>query len=372
MTDVEPQNIIFRPTLPFRPSESQVIYIEKAHDPRVNSLLCEHYDRLRTTLQRVGLTLCYLPYVSRSLTTEEMVSYFTPYRDGLVTQRLDSTYLNNYLKRGQHPRPALILYDGREKRGYYRFLEFPLDGTESSLSLQIEALLAVGEKRMAQRRAKQEEWERDVASGKIHFCDTLAVSLSGEKDEWSFADQEFPEEVTKLMDDVRKKIAQLQQYGVKEMVLQQLLKPRIVLSRLHVTSSGRILLPDYNNLEIKMSPLVKAVYFLFLRHSEGIVFKTLPDYRHELATIYKRLTNRLSMEQVRQSILDVTDPCKNSINEKCARIREAFLCEFDDSMARYYYVIGDRAHPKGIALDRTLVEWEGGFLAPPQIKFLWD
>lgn len=371
MTDIEKQSptqsptksIVFRPNLPFRPADSQVIYIEKEYDPRVNALLRDNYDRLQTALQRVGLTLCYLPYVSRSVAAEEIVRYFTPYRDSSITQVLDSTCLNDYLKRGQHASPSLILYAGQEK-DYYRFHQFPLDGTEADLTRQLDAILSIVEEREARRRAEQEARERERANRKTFYCNTLAVSLPDEENERSFADQEFPEEVTKLMDDVRTKIAQLQQYGINQMALQRLLMPRVVLSRLRITRSGRILLPGYNNLEIKMPPLVKAVYFLFLRHSEGIAFKALPDYRHELTTIYEHLTGRLNVEQVRQSVLDVTDPCKNSINEKCARIREAFLREFDDSMARYYYVTGDRACPKGIALDRTLVEWEGGPLTP--------
>ena len=107
-----------------------------------------------------------------------------------------------------------------------------------------------------------------------------------------------------------------------------------------------------------MTPLVKAVYFLFLRHPEGIVFKNLPDYREELLMIYKKLTGRVSDEDVLRSIEDVTNPCKNSINEKCARIREAFIREFDDSIARFYYVTGGRAKAKNILLPRDYVNWK--------------
>lgn len=88
------------------------------------------------------------------------------------------------------------------------------------------------------------------------------------------------------------------------------------------------------------------------------MFKTLPDYRDELIMIYKRLTGRISDENIQQSIEDVTNPCKNSINEKCARIREAFVREFDDRLAEHYYVTGDRATPKGIMLSRNKVIWE--------------
>lgn len=160
------------------------------------------------------------------------------------------------------------------------------------------------------------------------------------------------------MKDVREKVARLRQYGVNEMVLSTLLNPQIKLSSLRITANGDIVLPGYDNREIKMSPLVKSVYFLFLRHPEGIAFKMLPDYRSELYDIYVRLTGRSSVEGIEQSIADLTNPIKNSINEKCARIREAFVREFDDRLAQYYYVTGSRGMPKGVQLPQNMVVWE--------------
>ena len=48
----------------------------------------------------------------------------------------------------------------------------------------------------------------------------------------------------------------------------------------------------------------------------------------------------------------------NSINEKCARIRAAFVGQFDDYMAKSYYVDGHRGEAKKIALPRNMVIWE--------------
>ena len=59
-----------------------------------------------------------------------------------------------------------------------------------------------------------------------------------------------------------------------------------------------------------------------------------------------------------QSIEDVTNPLLNSINEKCARIKGAFVGEFDDYMAEHYYIKGTRGEPKRIPLPRDLVVWE--------------
>ena len=63
-------------------------------------------------------------------------------------------------------------------------------------------------------------------------------------------------------------------------------------------------------------------------------------------------------DKVLQSIEDVTNPLHNSINEKCARIRGAFLEQFDDYLAKHYYVDGRRGEPKKITLPRDLVIWE--------------
>ncbi len=160
------------------------------------------------------------------------------------------------------------------------------------------------------------------------------------------------------MEEVRERINKLRQRGIAEYLLEQLIHPDNRLSRLIITKDWRILLPDYNDMEIKMEPLVKAVYLLFLRHPEGITFKQLPDFRQELTQIYNDLRPTGLTERALHSIEDVTNPMLNSINEKCARIRAAFLGKFDDYMAKSYYIDGVRGEAKKIVLPRNLVFWE--------------
>ncbi len=161
-----------------------------------------------------------------------------------------------------------------------------------------------------------------------------------------------------LMEEVRQRIAKLRQRGIAEYLLEQLIRPDDRLSRLVITKDYRILLPDYHDMEIKMEPLVKAVYLLFLNHQEEILFKRLPDYKGELTEINERLKPNGLTERARHSIEDVTNPLLNSINEKCARIRGAFVGQFDDYMARHYYIDGLRGQAKRISLPRNLVVWE--------------
>ena len=128
------------------------------------------------------------------------------------------------------------------------------------------------------------------------------------------------------------------------------------LSRLVVTSDCRILLPDYKNTEIEMTPLAKAVYLLFLNHPEGIVFKYLPDYYYELLGIYVRIRKINNIHRAKRSIEDITDPTSNSINVNCARIRAAFVGKFDERLAQNYIIQGERGEAKRILLPQALIE----------------
>jgi hypothetical protein len=169
-------------------------------------------------------------------------------------------------------------------------------------------------------------------------------------------DQEFVS--LTLLEDMDVRVQKLRNKGLNEWTFRGLFKTKAQLSRLIITKDHRIMLPDYNDIEVKMEPLVKAVYLLFLKHPEGIVFKGLTDYREELLDIYKGLKPMGLGPRTIQSIEDVTNPLLNSINEKCARIRSAFVKKLDEGLAKNYFVTGERGEAKKVTLPRDLVVWE--------------
>jgi hypothetical protein len=134
-------------------------------------------------------------------------------------------------------------------------------------------------------------------------------------------------------------------------------KNAIKLSKLKVSKDCTLFLYDYKK-EIKMEPIVKAVYLLFLNHPEGIAFKYLPDYRKELTDLYQKIKPFGLTERAIRSIEDVTNPLLNSINEKCSRVRAAFLPEIDPSLLEQYIITGKSGEVKRITLPRNLVVWE--------------
>lgn len=133
-------------------------------------------------------------------------------------------------------------------------------------------------------------------------------------------------------------------------------KNAIKVSRLTIAKDCTILLADYQK-EVKMEPIVKAIYLLFLKHPEGIAFKCLPDYRKELADIYQKIKPFGLTDRAIRSIEDVTNPLLNSINEKCSRVRAAFLPEVDATLLEQYIITGKSGEVKKVTLPRELVVW---------------
>ena len=198
--------------------------------------------------------------------------------------------------------------------------------------------------------------DADNESSKVKDSSDSGVRFS--IDEPDDAEQEFDNESSVLIDKYKMLVRALRNKGINTWLLHKIIDKEEPLSRLRITKDYRIFLVDYNNIEIKLSVLPKAVFLLFLHHPEGIRFKELIDYYSELLQIYTALNPIGGRMRQERSIRDITDPCNNSINEKCARIREAFVGQFDDRLAQNYYVTGKRGEPKRITLDKSMIIWE--------------
>lgn len=339
------------------------VYIENEYHKKMN-----RYLRLwRWWLNRLFYTnecgfaeLTYIPSIAKKVKRETNILYYIPYlQKKLLSQvpLLKTTDLLNYLEDPDDARfmkPGFLFYKKAMDNGISIYEYYPLAGLDNkvlSYKLQIREILE------AYKRNK----DNNLYSGGGGGIGRSGLYSTHYEHNEEYADNMFESIDIQIHDKLRlfkKQVMELRECGVPLALLEQLLHQNEKLSKIVITKKYEIILPDYNNMVIKMEPLVKAVFLLFLKHPEGIVFKYLPDYREELINIYKNVRplglNRHSL----QSIEDVTNPCLNSINEKCARIRAAFINKFDDHLARHYYVDGLRGEAKKIALPRDLVVWE--------------
>lgn len=141
-------------------------------------------------------------------------------------------------------------------------------------------------------------------------------------------------------------------------VIDQLQRATSKVSRLFITNDYRIFLKDYGMKEVVMQPLAKCLFLLYLRYEEGIRFKQLSEYEDELLSIYREISLREKPDDVVESIQAMTNPLNNSVNEKCSRIRAAFLMLVAEELAVEYFITGRKGEVKRIRLDRGLVEFQ--------------
>ena len=128
--------------------------------------------------------------------------------------------------------------------------------------------------------------------------------------------------------------------------------------RIRVTKDFRIFLPERFDTEIRLRPLEKTVFLLFLRHPEGIRFGELRTYRDEMMDLYRGITRRDDPDRIAESIDRLVDPKNNAIHEKAAKLAAALSRYFRPQELPAYTLTGKAGAPKRIRLDRTLVTWE--------------
>jgi hypothetical protein len=171
------------------------------------------------------------------------------------------------------------------------------------------------------------------------------------------ADMQFDSEMMKAAKEVEEQVKKLLYDGFPGVFIESWLKKYSSPGRLRITRQFKILLVDYDK-EVKMGPLPKTVFLFYLRHREGVMFSHLQDHIEELKYIYGHVSVNDDPKKMEESIAKLTDPFNNSICEKCAAIKKAFLLQVNDHIARHYYITGYQGGPKWITLDKNLVEWE--------------
>ena len=370
-----------------------LIFMESGHNRVANNVIQRNEDYIREKVSQMKerqfgkhgfkepAKFIYMPELAQK--REKKIRYYAPAYNILApVPALPTNALAMFLKH-DNISPCFFRYEGWTKdkddnsiNPVFSIYFFCCDTMEDGPAM-IDHLFSIYDDIDRQEREKERELEErlaEIESQMAYACNSLEdaddVTKASKIPDYPYlfinndatADERFDYDTRQLMTEVREKINQLRLNGVDEWIIQQLALPQNKLSRLVITKDFKIILPDYNYMEIKMEPIVKSVFLLFLENEEGIIFKCLSDYKDRLTHIYNKVKEyntdgpRLSSDRVWQTIYNITNPLSNAINEKCTRIKEAFLSQFDEHLACYYYITGKRGEAKKIILPRKLIE----------------
>lgn len=322
---------------------NQILYYDPNPESEFSRYIEDHLAEIKELFTERRFDFCYFPELCKNITKEQIL-YRYPNWNGEPLRYVGNNLLQQYISDEDKDVEACLfrLFDSEELVfSCFQLLPLSQVNWDVQMGFYLDAVTKGREAEDNGVRFSISEPEELYTAFEKKYCP------ADDHFDWASIDR-----------DVSKMIRQLEKDGVEEFVLRCMVPIKEKLSKIIITPKYEIMLPDYGNMPIEMSPLPKALFLLFLKHDEGIYFKELTDYKDELTEIYTAITNRIRTMIIGSSIEKVVDPTRNAINEKCSRIKEAFLGRMDYEIASNYYITGKRGERKRITLPRNLVEWQ--------------
>lgn len=204
--------------------------------------------------------------------------------------------------------------------------------------------------------SKSEKKPRKKAQVKKHpdISESIEISaIDQEREKWLDALQQFTLAYVQQFHEMPP-MAEIEQ-RVRGMML--LPSPKCAeLSRIKINGDFHIFLPDYDELELRMTPLVRTLYIFFLLHPEGVALRFIPDYAAELTRIYSYVKPGADEDLAQRSIESLIDPFSESLQQKLSMSRRAIREQIPiPEIAKHYMINGTPGGVYRINIDTGLV-----------------
>lgn len=276
----------------------ELVFLEKYAHAELNQYIQKHLGQLRAIFKRCGYLFTYLPaHIEDSCDTEDMLGSFMESFESFMRrrERKESMYWDYLFSNEQLPDDAtgFLLLSPRNEAHETHYRYIMFPYRPGT------------------------DWQRAF----LEFAYHLSNGYVGKKKEEDDGEQRY-----KILID--------SQYGV-----------------FLCDAEGNKLT------EVKMPALSKALYFVYLKHPEGIAIKELMDYKEELMFYYQKVSNRSCNEK---SIDDLVNPIKNSANEKLSRIKKAIEVSFSTYEGDPYPFVptGSKGEKYRVRIEPSDVIWK--------------
>jgi hypothetical protein len=366
----------------FNIPDNYVIYFEKEQNKELSLYIRNNYDVLKTKFNDINLNFIYLPLIiESSKNIQEIVSYYFPqlnyyqipekvsekFKEKMLSQLFTNfqdeisfiiekeKFVPTQLKTDEFLNA--IAYEGNISSGLLFFKlnsgvigasDYFYSNSTHNYELFFEEVI---------QYLRIEEWG-DFALGNGDFSIDLNFLPS------SYSER-LDDDTKEVINDIENRLAELKDSGqllflipiLKDLLQKQSEKIDFnSISTMEIDYQNKIQLPYFKK-EVELSHLTKSIYFLFLKHPEGINLKELGNYKKELLTIYTSVSNQLDYNKMAKSIDDVINLETKAIYTHLSRIKSAFYKIMDDYFAKYYIVSGSGEEERKVLFNTSSITW---------------
>lgn len=361
-----------------------VIYFEKEHNIEFNLYIRKNFELLKSQFSFFGLNFIYLPFMKQYV--KDIDKVFDYYFPSLDYYQIPGKMLENYKEKLLEHETRNALNDFEEIFSQEIFKPNPYDYRKTLELINYQGsfnsgLLFFGIEKYVIGEAVfgESDFFNNHKDYSLFFADVISYlkQLKEEEEELDylpfFLDKKDIEEYTEHLDEEAKGIIKTLEDRLSELkdsgqllfvipILKELLNKQSEslklddISRLEINSKNKILLPFFKK-EVELSHLTKSIYFLFLKHPEGINLKNLESYKKELLTIYTSVSNQLDHDKMIKSIEDVVNLETKAIYTHLSRIKSAFYKIMDASHANHYIISGNGEENRKVLFNTKAIDW---------------
>lgn len=149
-----------------------------------------------------------------------------------------------------------------------------------------------------------------------------------------------------------------------EQLMSTMLKGKVLLgqtpSRVLVNGDMKIVLPEYDEMEIVMPAMSRTLYILFMKYrkqGQGIVLRNMDEHCDELMDIYGLVKPGANEQLIKQTVDNLCYPGSESLNQAISRMNRCIRNVItDEELAKQYIVSGERGQAYSIGLAPNYLE----------------
>jgi hypothetical protein len=119
------------------------------------------------------------------------------------------------------------------------------------------------------------------------------------------------------------------------------------LSSIEINGTKELKFTDYNNKELQLSPILKVVYILFLKHQDGLNYNKIPDMWEGIFNLYcKHVSRNTDKVEIKITIDKMCKPLEDpdygkSLTETVSNINKTLKNCLGEDLAEQYLIVRD-------------------------------